>query len=143
MRKIKWIALPVILLLVLAGCKPKDYSVNGHEWAFSLAQSQIDGSIVACHPDQQENYEPRPQAVDLKLQANERTITLSDGEQQWDFAYTFWSRQPECVNYTLSGEKAEGIGLVGITSYYNGQEEYEKFTLILNIGDYALHFYAE
>lgn len=142
MKKMKWMPLFLAALMLLSGCSKTEYNVTAHEWVFDVAQSQTDGTLVFCHPDRQEDYDTA-QPLEIKLTADEKILTLVAGEQQWKLRYTFYSGHPECTNYTLAGESAEGMGLVGSTAYYDGVENDEKYTLILNIGGYALHFFAE
>lgn len=125
----RWILLLAVALLFLSGCSRDDLRINGHDWQFSSAQSRINGEVVAEAPEQM-----------VEATATAKELTLKVGEKEYVFPYSDPRYDPKTVVYSLGEGRT---ALVGITTFYDGEKEYEKYTLILSLKEYNLTFYAE
>ena len=128
------ILLPLLLIVLLAGCGKEDDSntltIEGHDWtsaqAIDSAGQPLDLPALTCT------------AQDCTL-----TVTDADGSTQ-SGTYTLTQRDANDVLYDLTLGGEAGTALVGVTEYTDAAgEKSSEYTLILSLPERTVYFRAD
>lgn len=128
------ILLPLLLIVLLAGCGKEDDSntltIEGHDWtsaqAIDSAGQPLDLPALTCT------------AQDCTL-----TVTDADGSTQ-SGTYTLTQRDANDVLYDLTLDSETGTALVGVTEYTDAAgEKSSEYTLILSLPERTVYFRAD
>lgn len=128
------ILLPLLLIVLLAGCGKEDDSntltIEGHDWtsaqAIDSAGQPLDLPALTC-----------------TAQDGTLTLTDSDGSTQ-SGTYTLTQHAANDVLYDLTLDSETGTALVGVTEYTDaagGQSS--EYTLILSLPERTVYFRAD
>lgn len=128
------ILLPLLLIVLLAGCGKEDDSntltIEGHDWTSAQAIDSegqpLDLSVLTC-----------------AAQDGTLTLTDSDGSTQ-SGTYTLTQHAANDVLYDLTLDSETGTALVGVTEYTDaagGQSS--EYTLILSLPERTVYFRAD
>ena len=127
------ILLPLLLIVLLAGCGKEDDSntltIEGHDWtsaqAIDSAGQPLDLPALTCT------------AQDCTL-----TVTDADGSTQ-SGTYTLTQRDANDVLYDLTLGGKTGTALVGVTEYTDAAGgKSSEYTLILSLPEQTVYFHA-
>lgn len=143
----RMIPFAVLLLLLLTGCganadKTEVSTIEAHSWQLTSVQSmEAEGQIIAYGPGETSTLDTAVEIV-LTCTAEAGKLTLSDetNGKTYTGEYKLTDMSQESMIYEISIDKAEGMAVVSTTTYHN---ERESPTLIINLGDYALNFFAD
>lgn len=128
------ILLPLLLIVLLAGCGKEDDSntltIEGHDWtsaqAIDSAGQPLDLPALTCT------------AQDCTL-----TVTDADGSTQ-SGTYTLTQHDANDVLYDLTLDSETGTALVGVTEYTDAAgEKSSEYTLILSLPERTVYFRAD
>ena len=132
-----------LLLLVLTGCgSSKAPKIEAHSWVMTSVQSmEVGGQAVAYGQRGSSTLEGAKQ-IELLCQAKDGKLTLTDQTNNQTYTGTYQQSQvdPSSILYEVEVEGKEGVAVAAMTTYQDGSQEP---TLILNLGDHTVNFFAE
>lgn len=132
----------VFLLVLLTGCASKAPNIDEYSWVMTSVQSmEAEGQAVAYGERGSSTLEGAKQ-IELLCKAKDGKLTLTDRTNGNTYTGTYQRSKdsPQGVIYEVTMEGQKGYAAVGITTYQDGSQEP---TLIFNLGDYAVNFFAE
>lgn len=142
--------IPFVLLLTLAVCLvgcdgTVKYSIDGHDWIMTTAQSTESGDFVAYNPSDDsfdaENY-PNIVAVDLTFEAKNGLLTVENKTDGVKYARTYKEINSSSAGtqYEITIGEKSGMAVASATKYSDGTE---VLTLILSVDGYAINFQSK
>lgn len=134
--------LTVLVLFGLVGCSGAEpVSIEKYKWNLHTVQSGNDGAVIACSEDNMDVY-PGADAMMMSCTAKDGGLAITDttNDKTYTGTYKRVKASPESILYEFMIGEETGSAVSAMTVYH---DESKKPTLILTIGGYALHFYAE
>lgn len=132
-----------LLLLVLTGCgSSKAPKIEAHSWVMTSVQSMEAGGQAVAYGQRGSSTLEGAKQIELLCQAKDGKLTLTDRTYDRTYTGTYQRSKdsPQGVIYEISVEGQQGYAAVAMTTYQDGSQDP---TLIFNLGDYAVNFFAE
>ena len=144
MKKIIFLFLILMSIFALSACNGDVVAIEDYEWKMGavmrndieVAQNE-DELVVAV--GEEDDIHPNAKIVDLKLVANDGTITITDATNNKTYSGTYkvQRKTPKGTDYEVTIDGVKGYATVAPTEYYDGSE---VPTLPINMGEYSLYF---
>ena len=144
MKKIISLLLMLILVFTLSACNGDVVAIEDYEWKMGavmrndieVAQNE-DELVVAV--GEEDDIHPNAKIVDLKLDAEDGSITITDATNNMTYSGTYkvQKKTPKGTDYEVTIDGIKGYATVAPTEYYDGSE---VPTLPINLGKYSLYF---
>lgn len=144
MKKIIFLFLILMSIFALSACNGDVVAIEDYEWKMGavmrndieVAQNE-DELVVAV--GEEDDIHPNAKIVDLKLVANDGTITITDATNNKTYSGTYkvQRKTPKGTDYEVTIGGVKGYATVAPTEYYDGSE---VPTLPINLGEFSLYF---
>ena len=144
MKKVIFVLLTLTLIFTLSACSGDVVAIEDYEWKMrtvmrndiEVAQNE-DELVVAV--GEEDDIHPNAKVVDLKLVANDGSITITDATNNKTYSGTYkvQRKTPKGTDYEVTIDGIKGYATVAPTEYYDGSE---VPTLPINLGEYSLYF---
>lgn len=132
-----------LLLLVLTGCgSSKAPKIEAYSWVMTSVQSMEEGGQAVAYGQRGSSTLEEAKQIELVCQAKDGKLTLTDQTNSQTYIGTYQQSQvdPSSILYEVEVEGKEGVAVAAMTTYQDGSQEP---TLILNLGDHTVNFFAE
>lgn len=132
-----------LLLLVLTGCgSSKAPKIEAYSWVMTSVQSMEAGGQAVAYGQRGSSTLEGAKQIELLCQAKDGKLTLTDQTNNQTYTGTYQQSQvdPSSILYEVEVEGKEGVAVAAMTTYQDGSQEP---TLILNLGDHTVNFFAE
>ena len=124
-------------LAFAAGCSGANISPEGKDWRLAFVQGQ-EGQVIFCSAEYTDLY-PEAERADLSCRAENGSLTIAGGKEEYSGTYRETDRDKGAVIYTAAfGEKA-CMMVCSLTERTDGDE----WTLVLSSEEYTATFYAD
>ena len=144
MKKVLALFLLFVVVFSLSACNGDVVAIEDYEWKMGavmrndieVAQNE-DELVVAV--GEEDDIHPNAKIVDLKLVANDGSITVTDATNNKSYSGTYkvQRKTPKGTDYEVTIDGIKGYAAVAPTEYYDGSE---VPTLPINLGDFSLYF---
>ena len=144
MKKVLAVFLLFVVIFSLSACNGEVVAIEDYEWKMGavmrndieVAQNE-DELVVAV--GEEDDIHPNAKIVDLKLVANDGSITVTDATNNKSYSGTYkvQRKTPKGTDYEVTIDGIKGYATVAPTEYYDGSE---VPTLPINMGEYSLYF---
>lgn len=144
MKKVLALFLLFVVVFSLSACNGDVVAIEDYEWKMGavmrndieVAQKE-DELVVAV--GEEDDIHPNAKIVDLKLVANDGSITVTDATNNKSYSGTYkvQRKTPKGTDYEVTIDGIKGYATVAPTEYYDGSE---VPTLPINLGDFSLYF---
>ena len=144
MKKVLAVFLLFVVVFSLSACNGDVVAIEDYEWKMDavmrndieVAQNE-DELVVAV--GEEDDIHPNAKIVDLKLVANDGSITVTDATNNKSYSGTYkvQRKTPNGTDYEVTIDGIKGYATVAPTEYYDGSE---VPTLPINLGDFSLYF---
>lgn len=144
MKKVIFVLLSLTLIFTLSACGGDVVAIEDYEWKMGavmrndieVAQNE-DELVVAV--GEEDDIHPNAKIVDLKLDAEDGSITITDATNNMTYSGTYkvQKKTPKGTDYEVTIDGIKGYATVAPTEYYDGSE---VPTLPINLGKYSLYF---
>ena len=141
MRKIY--LLMALLLLILAGCSNSNApKIEDYNWVMTSVQSMDTGEQAIAYGERGSSTLDSAKQIELICCAEDGNLTLTDqtNDETYTGTYTMNETDTQSSIYEIVLDGNEGMAVVAMTTYHDGSQEP---TFIINLGDYAINFFAE
>lgn len=134
-----WMAL---LLVLLAGCSSKTPKIDAYSWVMTSVQSMDAGGQAVAYGQRGSSTLEGAKQVELICEAQGGTLTLTDQTNDRTYAGTYQQSQRDSKStiYEVEVDGTSGVAVAAMTTYQDGTQDP---TLILNLGDYTVNFFAK
>lgn len=134
----------VFVLMFLVGCGQKSDAVpkvEEYKWTMFSVQSKEDGMAIAYGERGSTTLDEAKQ-IELTCTADNGSLSIADKTNNKSYSGTYRHKETstESVIYEVEIDGMEGMAVVSMTSYQNGEEEP---TFIISLEEYSINFYAE
>ena len=134
----------ILALMLLVGCGKKSDSIlkiEEYKWTMFSVQSKEDGMAIAYGERGSSTLDTAKQ-LELTCIAENGSLSIADktNNKSYSGIYTHKETFTESVIYEVEIDGMEGMAVVSMTSYQNGEEEP---TFIISLEEYSINFYSE
>lgn len=130
------------LILLLAGCGGRDVpKIDEYMWEMTSVQSIEENGQAVAYGERGHSILADAVQLDMDCVAENGVLTVTDHTNQITYTGTYRLRNtdPRAVSYDIVLDGKEGIAVAAMTTYHDGTQ---NSTFIINLGDYAINFFA-
>ena len=126
------------LLVLLTGCSSKTPKIDEYTWVMTSVQSiEAGGQAVAYGEGGSSTLEGAKQ-IELVCEAQGGNLTLTDRTNTGTYQQS--QRDSKSTIYEVNVDGTSGVAVAAMTTYQDGTQDP---TLIFNLGDYTVNFFAK
>lgn len=130
------------LLVLLAGCSSKTPKIDKYTWVMTSVQSMEAGGQAVAYGEKGSSTLEGAKQIELVCEAQGGNLTLTDRTNDRTYTGTYQQSQRDSKStiYEVSVDGTSGIAVTAMTTYQDGTQDP---TLIFNLGDYTVNFFAK
>ena len=127
-----------LLLVLLTGCSSKTPKIDEYTWVMTSVQSMEAGGQAEGGSSTLEGTKQ----IELVCEAQGGNLTLTDRTNDRTYTGTYQQSQRDSKStiYEVDVDGTSGVAVAAMTTYQDGTQDP---TLIFNLGDYTVNFFAK
>lgn len=131
-----------LLLVLLTGCSSKTPKIDEYTWVMTSVQSMEAGGQAVAYGEGGSSTLEGAKQIELVCEAQDGNLTLTDRTNDRTYTGTYQQSQRDSKStiYEVSVDGTSGIAVAAMTTYQDGTQDP---TLIFNLGDYTVNFFAK
>ena len=136
------VLLLLLLLVLLTGCSSKTPKIDEYTWVMTSVQSMEAGGQAVAYGEKGSSTLEGAKQIELVCEAQDGNLTLTDRTNDRTYTGTYQESQRDSKStiYEVSVDGTSGIAVAAMTTYQDGTQDP---TLIFNLGDYTVNFFAK
>ena len=127
-----------LLLVLLTGCSSKAPKIDEYTWVMTSVQSMEAGGQAVAYGEKGSSTLEGAKQIELVCEAQGGNLTLTDRTNDRTYTGTYQQSQRDSKStiYEVDVDGTSGVAVAAMTPYQDG-------TLIFNLGDYTVNFFAK
>lgn len=130
------------LLVLLVGCSSKTPKIDEYTWVMTSVQSMGAGGQAVAYGEGGSSTLEGAKQIELVCEAQGGNLTLTDRTNDRTYTGTYQQSQRDSKStiYEVDVDGTSGVAVAAMTTYQDGTQDP---TLIFNLGDYTVNFFAK
>lgn len=131
-----------LLLVLLTGCSSKTPKIDEYTWVMTSVQSMEAGGQAVAYGEGGSSTLEGTKQIELVCEAQGGNLTLTDRTNDRTYTGTYQQSQRDSKStiYEVDVDGTSGVAVAAMTTYQDGTQDP---TLIFNLGDYTVNFFAK
>ncbi|MCI7159929.1 MAG: hypothetical protein MR999_11085 [Flintibacter sp.] len=131
-----------LLLVLLTGCSSKAPKIDEYTWVMTSVQSMEAGGQAVAYGEKGSSTLEGAKQIELVCEAEGGNLTLTERTNDRTYTGTYQQSQRDSKStiYEVSVDGTSGVAVAAMTTYQDGTQD---STLIFNLGDYTVNFFAK
>lgn len=131
-----------LLLVLLTGCSSKTPKIDEYTWVMTSVQSMEAGGQAVAYGEGGSSTLEGAKQIELVCEAQGGNLTLTERTNDRTYIGTYQQSQRDSKStiYEVDVDGTSGVAVVAMTTYQDGTQD---STLIFNLGDYTVNFFAK
>lgn len=131
-----------LLLVLLTACSSKAPKIDEYTWVMTSVQSMETGGQAVAYGEGGSSTLEGAKQIELVCEAQGGNLTLTDRTNDRTYTGTYQQSQRDSKStiYEVNVDETSGVAVAAMTTYQDGTQDP---TLIFNLGDYTVNFFAK
>ena len=131
-----------VCALFLTGCSSKAPKIDEYTWVMTSVQSMEAGGQAVAYGEKGSSTLEGAKQIELVCEAEGGNLTLTERTNDRTYTGTYQQSQRDSKStiYEVSVDGTSGVAVAAMTTYQDGTQD---STLIFNLGDYTVNFFAK
>lgn len=131
-----------LLLVLLTACSSKTPKIDEYTWVMTSVQSMEAGGQAVAYGEKGSSTLEGAKQIELVCEAQDGNLTLTDRTSDRTYTGTYQQSQRDSKStiYEVDVDGTSGVAVAAMTTYQDGTQDP---TLIFNLGDYTVNFFAK
>lgn len=131
-----------LLLVLLTGCSSKTPKIDEYTWVMTSVQSMEAGGQAVVYGEKGSSTLEGAKQIELVCEAQGGNLTLTDRTSDRTYTGTYQQSQRDSKStiYEVDVDGTSGVAVAAMTTYQDGTQDP---TLIFNLGEYTVNFFAK
>lgn len=131
-----------LLLVLLTACSSKAPKIDEYTWVMTSVQSMETGGQAVAYGEGGSSTLEGAKQIELVCEAQGGNLTLTDRTNDRTYTGTYQQSQRDSKStiYEVDVDGTSGVAVAAMTTYQDGTQDP---TLIFNLGDYTVNFFAK
>lgn len=131
-----------LLLVLLTGCSSKAPKIDEYTWVMTSVQSMEAGGQAVAYGEKGSSTLEGAKQIELVCEAEGGNLTLTERTNDRTYTGTYQQSQRDSKStiYEVDVDGTSGVAVAAMTTYQDGTQD---STLIFNLGDYTVNFFAK
>ena len=131
-----------LLLVLLTGCSSKAPKIDEYTWVMTSVQSMEAGGQAVAYGEKGSSTLEGAKQIELVCEAEGGNLTLTERTNDRTYTGTYQQSQRDSKStiYEVDVDGTSGVAVAAMTTYQDGTQD---STLIFNLGDYPVNYFAK